>query len=76
MQRKRHGHSNLADFIRDRRRELRLSQREFAVESGLSFDFIRRLEQGTKNLTLSRVEQALAYFGFTLTPTRRSETDD
>ena len=62
-----------ADFIRLQRKEAGLSQKEFALKSGLGLRFIRDLEQGKQSLRLDKVNQALAMFGHHAAPVRSEQ---
>ena len=55
--------NTIAAFIKQKRKELGLTQEEFAIRSGLGLRFVRELEQGKKTLRLDKVNQALAVFG-------------
>jgi len=66
-----HG-SIIADFIRTHRKAAGLSQKEFALKSGLGLRFVRELEQGKQTLRLDKVDQALGMFGHHAAPVRTS----
>lgn len=65
--------SVLVDFIKKRRKEAGLTQKEFAACSGLGLRFIRELEQGKKTLRLDKVNAALAVFGMEVVPGKIKE---
>ena len=54
---------SIASFVKQRRKQLRLTQPELAVRAGVGLRFVRELEQGKKNLRLDKVNQVLALFG-------------
>ena len=54
----------LADFVRSRRRYLKLSQVKLAQVSGVGLRFVRELEQGKPTLQLDKVDQVLRVFGY------------
>ena len=54
---------NISEFVKRNRKELGLTQEEFAMRAGLGLRFVRELEQGKKTLRLDKVNQALAVFG-------------
>ena len=54
---------NISEFVKQNRKELGLTQEEFAIRAGLGLRFVRELEQGKKNLRLDKDNQALAVFG-------------
>jgi y4mF family transcriptional regulator len=58
----------LANFIKDKRKEEKLTQEQFADRAGVALTVIRKLEQGKENLNLSSVNQVLAMFGHILVP--------
>ena len=53
----------LSRFIKDKRRQLRLTQPELAERAGVGLRFVRELEQGKESLRLDKVNQVLALFG-------------
>ncbi len=60
----------IGQFIKENRKKLNLTQKEFALRSGLGIHFVRDLEQGKETLRLDKVNQALAMFGMTAVPGR------
>ena len=60
----------IGTFIKQKRREAGLTQKEFAMRSGLGLRFVRELEQGKETVRMDKVNQALAMFGFILVPER------
>lgn len=65
--------SPVAQFIRNKRRELHLTQIELADIAGVGLRFIRELEQGKPNLKTDKINQVLLFFGHVLTPTPISD---
>ncbi|WP_313578189.1 helix-turn-helix domain-containing protein [Chishuiella sp.] len=59
---------NLADFVKQKRKEVNLTQEEFAERAGVALTVIRKIEQGKENLSLSKVNDVLAMFGSKLVP--------
>ena len=55
--------SKIGDYVRIKRRDLGLTQEEFAIQSGLGLRFVRELEQGKKTVRMDKVNQALSFFG-------------
>lgn len=55
-------------YVKMSRREAGLTQKEFALRSGLGLRFVRDLEQGKESLRMDKVNQALAMFGMTCVP--------
>jgi y4mF family transcriptional regulator len=67
----------LIHFVKSKRRELGLTQRDLADRAGLGLRFIRDLEQGKESLRLDKVNQVLALFGHRMEPAPfRPEIDD
>lgn len=58
----------LAEFVKTRRKQLKLTQEEFAAKAGVALTVIRKIEQGKDNLSLSKVNQVLKMFGQVLSP--------
>ena len=59
---------NLSEFVKARRKQLGLTQEEFAEKTGVALTVIRKIEQGKNNLSLSKVNQVLIMFGHELAP--------
>ena len=64
---------NLAAFVKKRRKEVNLTQEEFADRAGVALTVIRKIEQGKGNLNLEKVNLVLAMFGHTLAPVKLTE---
>ena len=58
----------IAAFVKQRRKQLKLTQEEFALRAGVALVVIRKIEQGKDNLNLSKVNQVLKMFGQTVGP--------
>jgi y4mF family transcriptional regulator len=58
----------LAEFVKERRKEVNISQEEFAERAGVALTVIRKIEQGKTNLNLDKVNQVLKMFGHELAP--------
>lgn len=54
---------SIASFVKQRRKQLRLTQPELAMRVGVGLRFVRELEQGKSTLRLDKVNQVLALFG-------------
>ncbi len=50
-------------FVKQKRKELKLTQEDLAFNAGVGLRFIRELEQGKKTLRLDKVNDVLALFG-------------
>lgn len=53
----------LSDFIKEKRKQLKLTQPELAERAGVGLRFLRELEQGKESVRLDKVNQVLALFG-------------
>ncbi|HBH05932.1 MAG TPA: transcriptional regulator [Flavobacteriales bacterium] len=58
----------LSTFVRTRRKQLGLTQEEFAEKAGVALTVIRKIEQGKENLSLLKVNHVLHLFGHVLGP--------
>jgi y4mF family transcriptional regulator len=56
----------LSEFVKARRKEVNLTQREFAERAGVALTVIRKIEQGKTNLNMDKVNLILSMFGHTL----------
>ncbi len=65
--------NTIAEFIKKKRKEIGLTQEEFAMRSGLGLRFVRDLEQGKETVRMDKVNQALAMFGMEAVPGRMDE---
>jgi y4mF family transcriptional regulator len=61
--------NQLSEFVKSKRKQLGLTQEEFAEKAGVALTVIRKIEQGKENLSLSKVNQVLSLFGHVLVPT-------
>ena len=58
----------LSQFVKQRRKEVKLTQLEFAARVGVALTVIRKIEQGKTNLNMEKVNLVLAMFGHELYP--------
>ena len=65
--------STIGEYIKQKRKEIGLTQEEFAMRSGLGLRFVRELEQGKETVRLDKVNQALSMFGKEAVPGDRKE---
>ena len=63
----------LSDFVKERRKEVNLTQQEFAERSGVALTVIRKIEQGKTNMNLDKVNLILSMFGHELAPVNQKE---
>ena len=65
--------NTIAQFIKQKRKEIGLTQEEFAIRSGLGLRFVRELEQGKETVRMDKVNQALSIFGMKAVPGRKDD---
>jgi y4mF family transcriptional regulator len=58
----------VAEFIKKKRKQLKLTQPELAERAGVGLRFIRELEAGKETLKLDKVNSVLKLFGHILGP--------
>ena len=68
--------STIGDYVKKNRKELGLTQEEFALRSGLGLRFVRELEQGKDTVRLDKVNQTLSMFGMEAVPGRKVNLND
>ena len=66
----------LSDFVKERRREVNLTQEEFAERAGVALTVIRKIEQGKTNMNLDKVNLVLKMFGHELAPVKSKELSE
>jgi y4mF family transcriptional regulator len=54
---------SIAEFIKTKRKQLKMTQPKLAERSGVGLRFVRELEQGKQTVRLDKVNQVLALFG-------------
>lgn len=59
---------SLQAFVKSKRKEVALTQQEFAEKAGVALTVIRKIEQGKSDLQLEKVNQVLKMFGHVLAP--------
>lgn len=57
---------SIAAFVKERRKEVNLTQEEFAERTGVALTVIRKIEQGKTNLNMEKVNLVLKMFGHEL----------
>jgi y4mF family transcriptional regulator len=55
--------TSLAEFVKEKRKQLKLTQPELAEKAGVGLRFLRELESGKESVRLDKVNQVLALFG-------------
>ncbi len=68
-------YKNLAQFTKDKRKEAKLTQQEFAEKAGVALTVVRKIEQGKGNLSLAKVNHVLMMFGNKLVPASLNEIE-
>lgn len=65
----------LAEFVKERRKAVNLTQEEFAERAGVALTVIRKIEQGKTNMNLDKVNLVLQMFGHELAPVSSRELE-
>ena len=65
--------TNLAKFIKAKRKEFGLTQVDLSQKSGVGLRFVREMEQGKETLRLDKVNRVLVLFGAEMAPMKISE---
>ncbi|MEK6558463.1 MAG: helix-turn-helix domain-containing protein [Candidatus Margulisiibacteriota bacterium] len=65
----------LVSYVKLRRKENKITQKELAVAAGVGLRFLRDMEQGKKTLRLDKVNQVLAIFGAEMLPHPRLKNE-
>ena len=65
--------NKIAEFVKNSRKSVGLTQEAFAMRSGLGLRFIRELEQGKETVRMDKVNQALAMFSMEAVPGRKDD---
>ena len=68
--------NKIAKYVKRQRKQLGLTQEEFAMRSGLGLRFVRELEQGKETVRMDKVNQALAMFGMEAVPGKIGDMDE
>ena len=58
----------VSEFVKERRKEVNLTQEEFAERAGVALTVVRKIEQGKTNLNMDKVNLVLKMFGHELGP--------
>jgi y4mF family transcriptional regulator len=66
----------LIHFVKTRRQQLGLTQKEMAERAGVGLRFVRDLEQGKERLQLDKVNHVLALFGHKMGPIKIEDRDE
>jgi y4mF family transcriptional regulator len=68
--------NQLAAFVKARRKEVRLTQEEFAERAGVALTVVRKIEQGKTNLNMDKVNLVLRMFGHELAPVNSKDLQE
>lgn len=60
--------NRISQFVKENRKRVGLTQKEFALRTGVGLRFIRELEQGKESLRMDKVNQVLKMFGHIAVP--------
>ncbi len=60
--------TNISQFIKDKRKLHKLTQKDLAEKSGIGLRLVREIEQGKTTMRMDKVNQILYLFGFELAP--------
>ncbi len=63
----------LSSFVKERRKEVKLTQEEFAERAGVALTVLRKIEQGKTNLNMDKVNLVLRMFGHELAPVKSKD---
>lgn len=66
--------TELSKYVKEKRKEFRLTQIDLSQKSGVGLRFLRELEQGKETLRLDKVNQVLALFGSEMVPGKKIES--
>lgn len=66
--------NRIALFIKEKRKQLKLTQPELAARAGVGLRFVRELEQGKESVRMDKVNQVLALFGSVLGVIQKTES--
>lgn len=68
--------NKIAEFVKERRKEVNLTQEEFAGRAGVALTVVRKIEQGKTNLNMDKVNLVLRMFGHELAPVNSKELSE
>ena len=60
--------NKLSQLVKQKRKNLKLTQPELAEKAGIGLRLLREIEQGKKSMRMYKVNLVLALFGFELVP--------
>ena len=66
----------ISDFVRQKRKEYMLTQRDLADRAGVGIRFVRELEAGKPTLRIDKVNVVLDLFGHQLGPVPSKQEEE
>ena len=63
--------NELAKFVKSERKKLGFTQEQLALYTGVGIAFLRALEQGKTNLSMTHVNRVLWLFGYEVGPIKK-----
>lgn len=66
----------VAEFVKKRRKQAKLTQIELAKKAGVGLRFLRELERGKQTLRCDTVNQVLTLFGSELIPSNAESIEN
>ncbi|WP_460474417.1 helix-turn-helix transcriptional regulator [Emticicia fontis] len=66
----------ISEFVKQKRKSVKLTQEELAQKAGVGLRFLRELEQGKTTLRLDKVNQVLDMFGSEAGVIRKEVSDE
>jgi y4mF family transcriptional regulator len=66
----------LAEFVKERRKDVKLTQKQFAERTGVALTVIRKIEQGKTNMNMDKINLVLKMFGHELAPVNSKELSE
>jgi y4mF family transcriptional regulator len=64
---------SIANFVKEKRKQLKITQPDLAEKAGVGLRFLRELENGKESVRLDKVNQVLALFGASVGVIKNSE---
>lgn len=68
--------TKLGQYVKDMRKQYRLTQEDLADKAGVGLRFVRDLEQGKTTLRMDKVNQVLNLFGAELLPAKYQQNEE
>jgi y4mF family transcriptional regulator len=65
----------ISTFVKERRKQVGLTQEEFAERAGVALTVLRKIEQGKTNLNMAKVNLVLQMFGHELSAVSVKDLD-